>query len=82
MTEYHTTYKGPEGQTTQWEDIQIRLGNMAPKPPKHKPPKYEGEEEVVKDRAWVLEQDEAELSSLEDEFEDDRELAALRYASS
>lgn len=31
MTDYHTTYKGPEGESTQWDDIQAKLGNKAPK---------------------------------------------------
>jgi hypothetical protein len=78
MSDYHTTYKGPEGQTTQWEDIQIRLGNMAPKPAKHRAPKYEGEKEVVKDQQWLAEQDEEQLNEHEDTFVDDREMEMLR----
>lgn len=31
MTEYHTIYKGPEGESTQWDDIQRKLGNAPPK---------------------------------------------------
>ena len=31
MTDYHTTYTGPEGETTQWEDIQRKLGNLPAK---------------------------------------------------
>ena len=31
MTDYHTTYKGPEGETTQWDDIQAKLGNKPAK---------------------------------------------------
>lgn len=38
MADYHTTYKGPEGATTEWDDIQAKLGNYVPKPkPKPKP---------------------------------------------
>ena len=29
MTDYHTTYKGPEGQTTEWDDLQV----WVPTPP-------------------------------------------------
>ena len=31
MTEYHTIYKGPEGESTKWDDIQRKLGNKPPK---------------------------------------------------
>jgi hypothetical protein len=71
-------YKGPEGQTTQWEDIQVKLGNMAPRAPKHKPPKYEGEPETQKDAKWLQDQDEGVLSDHEDDFTDDRELELMR----
>ena len=78
MADYHTTYKGPEGQTTQWEDIQVKLGNMAPRAPKHKAAKFEGEAETVKDGKWIREQDEDVLSDHEDDFTDDRDLENLR----
>ena len=78
MADYHTVYKGPEGQTTQWEDIQVKLGNMTPRAPKHKPPKYEGEAEVVQDGQWLKGQEEGALSDAEDDFTDDRELEQLR----
>ena len=80
MADYHTTYKGPEGQTTQWDDIQVKLGNIAPRSPKHKPPKYEGEKQVVKDADWVCAQDADNLSEHEDDFADDRALENVRYA--
>lgn len=31
MGDYHTVYKGPEGETTQWDDIQAKLGNKSAK---------------------------------------------------
>lgn len=31
MAEYHTVYKGPDGDTTQWDDIQRKLGNLPAK---------------------------------------------------
>ncbi len=31
MAEYHTVYKGPEGESTQWDDIQAKLGNRPAK---------------------------------------------------
>ena len=45
MADYHTVYKGPEGETTQWEDIHRRLGNLPPKAPVWKPEKYTAEVE-------------------------------------
>ena len=79
MADYHTTYKGPEGETTQWDDIQVRLGNKAAPPPKHKAEKFEAQRDVTKDADWLASKDEQELSDLEDDFEDDRELEYLRY---
>lgn len=78
MADYHHTYKGPEGQTTQWEDIQIKLGNMAPKPPKYTPEAYQGEKQEVRNAEWILDQDETTLTELDDEFEDDRALEEMR----
>lgn len=80
MADYHTVYKGPEGQTTQWEDIQVKLGNMAPRAPKEKAPAYEGEAEVTKGSAWLRSQEQEVLSDHEDEFTDDRELENVRCA--
>eukprot|EP00891_Asterochloris_glomerata_P001654 jgi/Astpho2/1654/e_gw1.00032.114.1_t len=37
MADDHTVYKGPEGRTTQWEDIQRKMGNLPPKEPPSKP---------------------------------------------
>lgn len=79
MTDYHRTYKGPEGQTTQWEDIQIKLGNMAPKPKKASSLPYEGAKEAVTDAQWLAGRDEEELSDMEDAFVDDRALESIRY---
>ncbi|GIL62025.1 hypothetical protein Vafri_16344 [Volvox africanus] len=78
MTDYHTVYKGPEGETTQWEDIQRRLGNLPPKAPVWKPDPYTPEVEAVRDTAWVEERNEAELQEAEEAFEDDRFLEKYR----
>lgn len=82
MAEYHTVYKGPEGETTQWEDIQIKLGNMAPKPKPWKPDAYKPEQEEQKDKEWLDKKDEDELSELEDEFQDDKVLEEYRCSTS
>lgn len=78
MAEYHTVYKGPEGETTQWEDIQVRLGNMAPRPKPCKPDAFQPEEEEQKDKQFLDKQDEQELQDLEGDFDDDRALAEYR----
>lgn len=78
MADYHMIYKGPDGQTTQWEDIQIKLGNMHPRPKKEPPPKFEGEQTIIRDAAWIAGKDRAELADLDDDFADDRMLEAIR----
>lgn len=41
----HTVYRGPEGETTEWDDIQRRIGNLPPLPDAFKPePWAPGEE--------------------------------------
>lgn len=55
MTEYHTIYKGPPGETTQWEDIQRKMGNLPPKEPVFKPEKFTPEQDEVRrglDNQW------------------------------
>ena len=60
----HTTYKRPEGETTEWDDIQVKYGNKPPPEPVSKAepfaPRVEG---VAKDSEWLQQQSEAELSS-------------------
>lgn len=79
MADYHTVYKGPEGETTQWDDIQRKLGNLPPKEPVWKPDAYAPEAEEAKDEKWLDKKDEQELSDLEDEFGDDRFLEEYRW---
>uniref|UniRef100_A0A6U0Z877 Phosducin domain-containing protein n=1 Tax=Polytomella parva TaxID=51329 RepID=A0A6U0Z877_9CHLO len=79
MADYHTYYKGPEGETTQWEDIQIRLGNLAPKEKAWKPEKYAPEEELSKNKEWIDAKTQDELEEgLDEEFQDDRALNEYR----
>ncbi|KAL7237764.1 hypothetical protein ACSBR2_003961 [Camellia fascicularis] len=54
MASYHFVYKDVEGASTQWEDIQRKLGNLPPKPPAFKPPSFkptEDEDSKHKDKA-------------------------------
>lgn len=76
----HTVYKAPEGETTQWEDIHVRLGNMAPRQKPWKPDPYKPQEEQQKDKVWLDKKDEHDLSDLEDDFADDRVLEEYRHA--
>lgn len=79
MSDYHTVYKGPEGETTQWEDIQTKLGNMARKPKPWKPDAYKPEEEQQVDKEFLANvHDEQQLQDLEGEFDDDRALEEYR----
>lgn len=78
MADYHTVYKGDPRDTTQWEDIHRRLGNLAPKAPVWKPDAYAPEQEQQKDAAWMATRDAEELSDLEDEFSDDRFMEEYR----
>eukprot|EP00193_Tetraselmis_chui_P021134 CAMPEP_0177772348 /NCGR_PEP_ID=MMETSP0491_2-20121128/12171_1 /TAXON_ID=63592 /ORGANISM="Tetraselmis chuii, Strain PLY429" /LENGTH=247 /DNA_ID=CAMNT_0019290145 /DNA_START=63 /DNA_END=806 /DNA_ORIENTATION=+ len=77
MGDYHTYYTGT-GETTEWDDLQVKFGNKEKPPPKWKPDKYAPEEEVTKDAAWLAEKEEEELSDLEDDFDDDAVLAEYR----
>jgi CelD/BcsL family acetyltransferase involved in cellulose biosynthesis len=80
MADYHTTYKGPEGETTEWEDLQRKHGNLPPKEPAWKPEAWAPEAEARRGAARVKGKDADELSDLEDEeeFADDRFLEDYR----
>jgi hypothetical protein len=79
MADYHTTYKGPEGETTQWEDIQRKLGNLPEKAPVWKPEAWKPGAEAPKGEALMRDKDAEELSDLEDEFGDNRFLEEYRW---
>lgn len=80
MADYHTVYKGPEGETTQWEDIQRRLGNLPAKPPAWKPDAWKPEDGEPTGEDKIKGKNAEELSDLEDEFADDRFLEEYRCA--
>ncbi|MQL77035.1 hypothetical protein Taro_009445 [Colocasia esculenta] len=71
MADYHFVYKDVEGTSTQWDDIQRRLGNLLPKPEPFKPPPFTpcpvDDARPAKTASWIDEQTEEEL-------EDDRGL--------
>lgn len=85
MADYHFVYKDVEGTSTQWDDIQRKLGNLPAKAPAFKPPSYtpaQDEASAPKDQAWFDEKTEEELEDLEDDkdLDDDRFLEEYRFA--
>ncbi|KAK2661522.1 hypothetical protein Ddye_000096 [Dipteronia dyeriana] len=83
MGDYHVVYKDVEGASTQWDDIQTKLGNLPPKPPAFKPPSFEpapDQDSLPKDKSWVDNKTEEELEELEDDpdLDDDRFLEEYR----
>lgn len=79
MADYHSTYKGPEGQTTQWDDIQRKMGNLPAKEPVKAPdPFTPRERDETKNKEWVDSKAVDELAELDDEFDDDRFLEQYR----
>jgi len=74
----NTVFRGDPNDTTEWDDIQRKLGNFAPKP---KPPKaaaWEPEAPESTGVEWVDKRDEQELAEAEDDFKDDRFLEDYR----
>ena len=83
MGDYHFVYKDVEGASTQWDDIQRKLGNLPPKPPAFKPPPFtpaDDEASLPKDKSWLDRKTEDELEDLEDDadLDDDRFLEEYR----
>lgn len=84
MADYHFVYKDVEGTSTQWDDIQRKLGNLPEKAPVFKPEAYtpaKDESSAPKDQAWFDEKTEEELEDLEDDkdLEDNRFLEEYRF---
>ncbi|KAK1438781.1 hypothetical protein QVD17_04591 [Tagetes erecta] len=81
MADYHFVYKDVEGSSTQWDDIQRKLGNLPPKPPAFKPDPFtpaEDEDSKPKDKNWIDQKTEEQLEDLEDDLDDDRFLEEYR----
>ncbi|CAA0820132.1 Thioredoxin superfamily protein [Striga hermonthica] len=81
MADYHFVYKDLEGASTQWDDIQRKLGNLPPKPAPFKPAPFapaEDEDLKPKGKDWLDEKTEEELQDLEDDLDDDRFLEEYR----
>ncbi|KAK9062889.1 hypothetical protein SSX86_020079 [Deinandra increscens subsp. villosa] len=81
MGDYHFVYKDVEGSSTQWDDIQRKLGNLPPKPPAFKPDPFtpaEDEDSKPKDKNWIDNKTKEQLDDLEDDLDDDRFLQEYR----
>ncbi|KAL7153243.1 hypothetical protein ABFS83_04G153800 [Erythranthe nasuta] len=81
MADYHFIYKDLEGSSTQWDDIQTKLGNLPAKPPPFKPAPFapaEDQDSKPKDKSWIDSKTEEELEDLEDDLDDDRFLEDYR----
>lgn len=77
----HTTYVGLEGETTEWGDIQRKMGNLPPHPPKFVPDKFvpSADTDDRDDPSRIARaSSRAELESMEDDFGDDRFLEEYR----
>lgn len=78
--EYHTVYKRPEGETTQWEDLQRKFGNLPPKEEVQKPEAFVPAQDKSKDRQLLDNDDDIDaLENAEDNFADDPFLEAYRW---
>lgn len=77
MGDNHTVYERPEGQTTQWEDIQRKMGNLPAAPKVWKPDAWSAKEERPRGAALV-DGDADAVDGLEGEFDDDRFLEEYR----
>lgn len=80
MGDYHFVYKDVEGASTQWDDIQRKLGNLPEKPPAFKPPPFTpSSDDQPKDKSWIDSKTSEELEDLEDDLDDDRFLQEYRF---
>ncbi|MFS8017498.1 putative phosducin, thioredoxin-like domain, Thioredoxin-like superfamily [Helianthus anomalus] len=72
MGDYHFVYKDVEGSSTQWDDIQRKLGNLPPKPPAFKPDPFTPAQDEPKNKNWIDHKTQEELEDLEDDFDNDQ----------
>lgn len=81
--DYHFVYKDVEGTSTEWDDIQRRLGNAPAMPESFKPPPFAPSEDpdlCLKSKDWIDEHTVEELKDLEDDpdIDDNRFLEEYR----
>jgi len=77
MGDYHFICKDLEGSTTQWDDIQTKLGSLPPKPPAFKPLPFSPSihpDSIPKDISWIN-------SKTHEDLDDDRFLQQYRYSA-
>eukprot|EP00850_Spirogloea_muscicola_P000219 SM000001S04621 [mRNA] locus=s1:1274432:1275703:- [translate_table: standard] len=80
MTEYHTVHKDVPGTTTEWEDLQVKFGNLPARPKPERVPYAAPAEEPrgLSADAIAATSNADELEELEDECCDDRFLEEYR----
>ncbi|KAF9616752.1 hypothetical protein IFM89_032271 [Coptis chinensis] len=78
MGDYHFVYKDLEGTSTQWDDIQTKLGNLPPKPPVFKPPTFTPSEDEDS-KSWIDNKIEDKLKDLEDDTNLDEDHFLVEY---
>ncbi|CAK7328270.1 unnamed protein product [Dovyalis caffra] len=82
MGDYHFVYKDVEGASTQWDDIQRKLGNLPAKPPAFKPPPFtpaSDQDSIPKDKSFLDSKTEEELEDLEDDLDLDEDRFLQEY---
>lgn len=78
MGDYHNVYKAPEGETTQWDDIQRKMGNLPAREPVKPADPWKPEGKHRKNKEWVDGQVAEDLEEENDAFDDDRFLEQYR----
>ncbi|EFJ26139.1 hypothetical protein SELMODRAFT_148698 [Selaginella moellendorffii] len=73
MADYHFVYKDPQGPSTEWDDIQRKLGNLPPKPPVEKPAPWQPVPDPGKSKQWIDSKSEEELHELQDDLDLDED---------
>ena len=77
MGERGGVYYQPTGETTEWEDILIKKGIIAPKTKVEEEYEEDVEVETEADKLQAMGLD--ELDELDDDYDDDRVLQRIRY---
>ncbi|KAJ0450682.1 hypothetical protein HanHA300_Chr15g0559001 [Helianthus annuus] len=79
MGDYHFVYKDVEGSSTQWDDIQRKLGNLPPKPPVFKPDPFTPAQDQHSKPNSIDHITQEDLEDFEDDPDDRRFLQKIGY---
>lgn len=80
MGDYHAAYKEQEGKTTEWDDLQVKHGNRPAPDKPAQAPTWTGSsgEDKGREESWAADRSAEELDEMDDDFDDDRGLEAIR----